>query len=586
MLKGPYLRIRRALERVRLDQHIFISVIAIIIGILAGYGAVLFRFSIKAAQYLFYGTAQDILTFAGSLPLYAKILLPGLGGLIVGPIIYFGAHEAKGHGVPEVMEAIALKGGDIRRRVAFVKIIASAISIGSGGSVGREGPIVQIGSSIASTLGQIIKVPHNLQRTLVGCGAAAGITATFNAPIAGVLFAVEVILGDFGLATFSPIVLSSVTATTVSRHYFGNFPSFIAPAYEVVSLWEFAFYPLLGIACGLVALLFIVSLYRFEDLFDSIRMPEYLKPAVGGLLVGLMIVQWPYVFGVGYGGINMALKNQLPLLLLASLIFLKILATSLTIGSGASGGIFTPSLFIGAMSGGAFGYLIHSMFPAISATPGAYALVGMGALVAGTTHAPITAILIIFELTGEYKIILPLMLACILATIITTSVKRGSIYTIKLLRRGVEISRGWEQSVLMTLTVRELMNDRVVTIPESMHLGGILNTFKSSDVSYLHVVNDDDELTGIISFRDIRTVLREESLTRLVVAKDVATTDLITVFPSDTLQRALKILGSKDISQLPVVSEENSRKVIGTITKRDVMAAYDRAIIRREIEGR
>ncbi len=586
MLTRAYGKIKGALEKFRLDQHVFISVVAIIIGILAGYGAVLFRFTIKAAQHLFYGTTHDILTFAHTMPAYMKILLPALGGLIVGPIIYFGAREAKGHGVPEVMEAIALKGGHIRRRVALVKILASAISIGSGGSVGREGPIVQIGSSIASTLGQIIKVPQNLHRTLVGCGAAAGITATFNAPIAGVLFAVEVILGDFGLATFSPIVLASVTATTVSRHYFGNFPSFIAPVYEVVSLWEFAFYPVLGIACGLIALLFITTLYGFEDLFDSLKMPEYLKPALGGLLVGIIIVKWPYVFGVGYGGINMALKNQVPIILLVSLVFLKILATSLTIGSGASGGIFTPSLFIGAMSGGAFGYFIHSMFPTISASPGAYALVGMGAVVAGTIQAPITAILILFELTGSYSIILPLMLACILSTIITTSLKRGSIYTIKLMRRGVEISRGWEQSVLMTMTVREIMNDKVVTIPESMHLGDILNTFKSSDASYLHMVNEEDELTGIISFRDIRAVLREESLSRLVVAKDVATTDVITVLPSDNLQRALKILGGKDISQLPVVSEANFKKVIGTVTKRDVMAAYDRAIIRREIDAR
>ena len=236
-----YQKITQAISRWRLTQHVYLSLLAILIGILGGYGAVLFRFAIKAAQYGFYQNTSDILTFAHTLSPYLKICLPALGGLLVGPIIYFGAQEAKGHGVPEVMEAIALRDGRIRSRVAMVKILASGISIGSGSSVGREGPIVQIGSSIGSTLARILRVPRDREKTMVGCGAAAGIAATFNAPIAGVLFAIEVLLGDFGLSTFSPVVLSSVTATTISRHYFGNFPAFVIPSYKVVSLWEFLF---------------------------------------------------------------------------------------------------------------------------------------------------------------------------------------------------------------------------------------------------------------------------------------------------------------------------------------------------------
>jgi len=559
--------------------------LAILIGTLGGYGAVLFRFAIKAAQYSFYQNTNDILTFAHTLPPYLKIGLPALGGLIVGPIIYFGAHEAKGHGVPEVMEAVALRDGRIRSRVAIVKILASGISIGSGGSVGREGPIVQIGSSIGSTLARVLKVPRDREKTMVGCGAAAGIAATFNAPIAGVLFAIEVLLGDFGLSTFSPVVLSSVTATTISRHYFGNFPAFILPSYKVISLWEFLFYPVLGVTAGLVSLLFIVSLYKCEDLFNSLKIPDYLKPALGGLLLGLLLCQWPYVFGVGYGAVNMSLKNQLPLLLLFSLIFIKILATSITLGSGASGGIFAPSLFIGAMTGGFFGSLVHELFPLFTANSGAYALVGMGALVAGTTHAPITAILIIFELTGDYGIILPLMLACILSTIISTSLKHGSIYTIKLLRRGIDISEGREQNILRTLCVREIMSDQVMTIPESMHLMDIINTLKIYNVSYLHVVNGKGELTGIISFRDIRPMLQEETLKRSVIARDIATMDVLTVRASDNVQFALEIMGRRGISQLPVVAEDSPLKITGTVNKKDVLAAYEKTIVRREIEG-
>ena len=576
--------ISSVLGKWRLHHHVYLSLLAILIGILAAYGALLFRFAIKFTQYCFYRDARDILTFAHTLPTYLIIALPALGGLLVGPIIYFGAREAKGHGVPEVMEAVALRGGRIRPRVALIKILASGISIGSGGSVGREGPIVQIGSSIGSTLAQILKVPRFRQRTLVGCGAAAGIAATFNAPIAGVLFAVEVLLGDFGLTTFSPVVLSSVTATTISRYYLGDFPAFIIPSYKVVSLWEFMFYPLLGIAAGFASLLFISSLYKCEDLFEALQIPEYLKPALGGLLLGCILWKWPYVFGVGYGSINLSLKNQLPVLLLFTLVFVKIVATSITIGSGQSGGIFAPSLFIGAMTGGFFGWSVHELFPLITASSGAYALVGMGALVAGTTHAPITAILIIFELTGSYKIILPLMISCIVSTIITTSLKRGSIYTIKLSRRGVNIAHGWEQSILQSLRVRDIMNDQVVTIPEQMQLVDVIDTLKKQDVSYLHVVDDTGELTGIISFRDIRPVLQEETVKRLIIAKDVATTDVVTIRPSDNIQLALQEMGGRGISQLPVVAESDNRKVIGTVSKRDVLAAYDKAVVHREIE--
>ncbi len=577
-------KITHAVGKLRLHKHVYLSLAAILIGILAGYGALIFRYVIKMAQYGFYQNTNDVLTFHSSMPFWLKIILPAAGGLIVGPLIYFGAREAKGHGVPEVMEAVALKGGRIRARVALVKIIASGISIGSGGSVGREGPIVQIGSSIGSTLAQILRAPTFRQRTFVGCGAAAGIAATFNAPIAGALFAAEVILGDFGIATFSPVVLSSVTATAISRHYFGDFPAFIIPSYTVVSLWEFLFYPVLGLVAGVIAVLFTVTLYKFEDGFEALKFPEYLKPALGGLLLGVMLIKLPHVFGVGYGAINMSLKNQLPALILLSLVFVKILATSVTIGSGGSGGIFAPSLFIGAMTGGFFGWGVHTLFPQITANPGAYALVAMGAVVAGTTHAPITAILIIFEMTATYKIILPLMFACIISTLVASSIKSGSIYTIKLERRGVKLSQGWEQSILQTIKVRDIMREHVVTVPEGTLLGEVIESLKTRDVSYLHVVNDSDELTGVISFRDIRSALQEETLKNLVIAKDLATVDIVTIHPTDSILLAFQEMGSRGISQLPVVREDDGNKLVGTVSQRDVMAAYDKAILKREIE--
>jgi CIC family chloride channel protein len=576
---------RKSLHMVRgvhMHQHVYLSIVAIVIGILGGYGALIFRYIIKGTQYVFYQNTDDILTFAHTLPFYLKIALPALGGLIVGPLVYFGAREAKGHGVPVVMEAVALRDGHIRPRVALVTILASGITIGSGGSVGREGPIVQIGSSIGSTIGQLLKTPPLRQRTLVGCGAAAGLAATFNAPIAGALFAAEVILGEFGLSTFSPVVLSSVTATTISRHYFGDFPAFIIPTYKLVSLWEFLFYPVLGVIVGLVSLLFILTVNKSEDLFDALKMPEYLKPALGGLILGCMLIVWPNVFGVGYGTINLSLKNQLPFIILLTLVFVKILATSITVGSGGSGGIFAPSLFIGAMTGGFFGYAVHEYFPLITADSGAYAMVAMGAVVAGTTHAPITAMIIIFELTSTYEIILPLMITCMLSTLITTSLKRDSIYTSKLSRRGVEITQGWEQSVLRALKVRDVASDRYVTVPEDMHLGDIVEILKAKDVSYLHMVDNDGGLKGIISFSDIRSALHEEGLKYLVIARDVATTDIITIRPSDSIQDALYKMGRSGISHLPVVEENDVGKIIGTLNKKDVMAIYNKAVLGRE----
>ncbi len=584
MVRRAFRKAIHVLRGVQMHQHVYLSTVAIIIGILGGYGALLFRYIIKGTQYVFYQNPNDILTFAHTLPFYLKIALPALGGLVVGPLVYFGAREAKGHGVPVVMEAVALRDGHIRPRVALVTILASGITIGSGGSVGREGPIVQIGSSIGSTLGQILKAPPLRQRTLVGCGAAAGLAATFNAPIAGALFAAEVILGEFGLSTFSPVVLSSVTATTISRHYFGDFPAFIIPTYKLVSLWEILFYPLMGLIVGLVALLFILAVNKSEDLFDDLKMPEYLKPVLGGLMLGCLLIIWPNVFGVGYGTINLSLKNQLPFLLLLSLVLVKILATSITVGSGGSGGIFAPSLFIGAMSGGTFGWVVHHYFPLITADPGAYALVAMGAVVAGTTHAPITAIIIIFELTSTYEIILPLMIACMLSTLITTSLKRDSIYTSKLTRRGVEITQGWEQSVLRALKVREVASDRYVAVPENMRLDDMVESLKAENVSYLHMVDNDGGLLGIISFTDIRSALHEEGLKHLVIARDVATTDLITITPSDNIQDALYKMGRNGISHLPVVDESDSKKILGTLDKKDVMAVYNRAVLGRSGE--
>lgn len=559
--------------------------LAIIIGVLAGYGAVVFKYILKSMQWIFYQNSQDYLAFSDAVPLWMKIVMPAAGGLVVGLVVSYFASEAKGHGVPEVIQAIALRGGRIRKRVAAAKIFASAVTIGSGGSVGREGPMVQIGSSIGSSIGQLFHVPSAYMRTMVGCGAAAGIAATFNAPIAGVLFALEIIIGDFGVMQFSPVVLSSVTATTISRYYFGDFPHFQIPEYSIVSLWEFCFYPLLGVVTGFVALSFTKILYMFEDWFENISLPEWIKPAIGGALLGCVFAIFPEVFGVGYGAMNLALNNAMELWPLFILVFVKILASSITLGSGGSGGIFAPSLFMGAMTGGAFGLVLHSLLPGMTAMPGAYALVAMGGVVAGTTYAPITAILIIFEMSGTYSIILPLMLTCITATVMNSTIRRASIYTTKLLRRGIDIEAGRERHLLEHILVKDVMISEVVTIPESTPLSSIIWTFKTENAPYLHVIDGEGHLTGIISFRDIRPVLNEEGLMDLLVAADIATRKLVTVSMNDTVQEALDKLTERGVSQVPVLISGQDRKLAGSLTESDINAAYNSAVVKDELQG-
>ena len=502
---------------------------------------------------------------------------------MVGPLIYFFAREAKGHGVPEVMDAVALKGGVIRKRVVAVKSLASAISIGVGGSVGREGPIVQIGSAIGSSLGQMLKVSPNRMRILVGCGAAAGIAATFNAPVAGMIFALEVVLGEFGISTFSPIVLSAVIATAISRFHLGDSPAFIVPNYHIVSYWELSLYAALGLVAGGVGVLFTTTLYKFEDMFDAWKIPDWIKPSIAGLGLGAAALAFPYILGVGYEGMDEALAQHLTWWMMLALVGIKILATSWTIGGGMSGGIFAPSLFIGCMLGGAFGHMTHGLLPGLTAGPGAYSIVGMAALVAGTTHAPFSAFLILFEMTGGYKIILPLMIACIISTFVASLIRRESIYTLKLIRRGVNIRAGKELNLLREMLVGETMATQVESVPQNMPLGDFIDMASRSKYTSFPVVDDADRLVGIISHADYAEHAFDVDLHNLVVVKEMATKKVETVLPQDNLETALNKISAKDYKTLPVIDSPENKKLIGLISRGDIHSAYSRRILKSSI---
>lgn len=570
--------------RLQMSEHTYMVLLAVGVGCLGGLGAVGFRFLIKALHRIAWGQWDYSLDAVRSQPWWWILLIPTIGGAIVGPLVHFFAREAKGHGVPEVMEAIVVNSGLIRARVVLVKSLASAITIASGGSVGREGPIVQIGSALGSTVGQLLKVSGRRLRTLAGCGAAAGIAATFNAPVAGALFAVEIILGDFGVSQFSPIVISSVMATVVSRHFLGDFPAFEVPVYGMESPWELLIYLPLGVGAALVAVTFVKSLYRLEDFCDALPIRPWLLTPIGGLCIGLIGLRFPEIFGVGYEAINDALRGNLALTTLLLLLGFKLLATGITIASGGSGGVFAPSLFLGSMVGGFFGVVANRIAPTITAEPGAYALVGMGAVVAGATHAPITAILIIFELTYDYELIVPLMGACIISTLVATRLKPENIYTLKLLRRGVDVSAGRELNVLRTLNVGQVLDDKYEAISPSTPLLDILERATTASSSYFYVVDEQQHYVGVIGMEELRTMLiHSESLAGLVIAADLARTDVPAVTPQQDLDSVMRVFGGKNREELPVIDSHVTRKLLGTVTRGHLLESYNRELQRRDM---
>ncbi len=575
--KPLHILVDSLLLRIRSSEIITGLILSVMVGVVAGLGAVAFRWLIRNFHTLFFDLGGQLLSFLGN---YYVIIVPAVGGLIVGILVYFLAREAKGHGVPEVMEAVALKGGRIRPRVSVVKAIASSVCIGSGGSVGREGPIVQIGSSFGSAIGQWLKLPDETIKMLVACGAAGGISATFNAPIAGVFFALEIILGRVVTRRFAYVVISSVVADFLAQVFLGNVRAFIIPSFGMISSWEFLFYIVVGILAGLASVAFIILLYRCEDLFDLIKIPEYVKPALGGIAMGAIGLYSKDLFGVCYEGISSALTGELALGTLLIMFVLKTAATSLTLGSGGSGGIFAPSLFIGAMLGTAVGSIFGHFFPSITAPAGAYGIVGMAAVFAGAARAPFSAIIIIFEMTHDYAIILPLMTAVVASTILSHALKRESIYTLKLLRRHIDIEQEEMSDVMRTITVKEAMTRDFPTVPLTMRIDRLLTEFHKTGHHGFPVVDKDGYLEGIVTQTDVERHLGTHTGETPQTVGDIATKSPFVIYADQTLDRVLKT-SEEEYGRIPVVSHDNPRQLVGVLRRPDIIRAY-----RRKVKGK
>jgi CIC family chloride channel protein len=563
-------RVRAALG----GQDGLLVALALLVGVGAGIGAIGFRYLIEGFTWIFSGHTDPSalghftnphLSFLGP---FVVLVVPVVGGLLYGPLVYRFAPEARGHGVPEVMLAVHQDEGRIRGRVPIVKSLASAICIGAGGSVGREGPIVQIGSAIGSALGQVTRQAGVNTRLLVACGAAGGIGATFNAPIAGVFFGLELILRDWETRSFGLVVLAGVVATAVGRIAFGSEAFLTLPDFTVVSGWEYPLYALLGLIAAVVGVAFIRVLYGMEDVADRIwRGPAWLRPACGGLLLGLVLLALPEMYGVGYPVLEGAIHGKYVVGLLLAFLLGKIVATSLTMAIGGSGGVFAPSLFIGAMLGSAFGLGTHDLLPGVTAGAGAYGLVGMAAVFAAAGRAPITAVLIVFELTGDYSIILPLMLAVVVATGLSKLLSEDSIYTLKLRRRGIDIERPAAPPGLPDLTVGTAMQPAPSPVRPGARPVDIAARLAEEGREALPVVDEEGAVVGLVEARAIEDALRDG---QDVLAKDLAAGAPL-LRPTDDLRSAAGLLAG-DRNALPVVGTDG--RLVGWLEHRDILRLY------------
>jgi len=558
------------------------------VGIVAGLGAILFDrllgWMLHNVLEAFTGYAEPLAgSPATSLFTVAPVrslwffLVPALGGLVSGVIVYLVAPEAEGHGTDAMIEAFHLRGGKIRKRVPFIKIIASALTMGTGGSAGKEGPIAQIGSGFGSTFASLLKLKVRERRILVLAGAAGGIGAIFQAPLGAALFAPEVLYreAEFEYEAILPCVVSSITAYAVYTQLYKGGALFFPGAVGLSLPRELLPYAAFGVVCAMTGFLYVRTFYGSRDRgFAPLRIHKMLKPAVGGLMLGAIAYAFPQVTAGGYGWVQMALEGKMLWWTMLLLAFLKILGTSCTIGSGGSGGVFGPSVYIGAMLGGAFGFLGHQVAPEWVVNPNSFVLVGIGGFFAGVAKTPISAIIMACEMSASYTLLVPLMLVSSISYLLlrnTSLYEKQQISRIASPAHLTEFARG----MLEKIRVHEAVSEHpVIPIPENMPFGELVKTVTRSEASHFPVVDKEGRMTGILSINDIRAVLFEETIDQLIVARDIATPNVVRVRWNDTLQQALDKMAAINVDELPVAREEKPDEIVAMVSKRDIIDYY------------
>jgi chloride channel protein, CIC family len=568
----------RWLKRLQPSEAALQVMIALVVGLAGGAGVWLFKFLIRLVNQLFYGGIGATLAPWGG---WTVALLPVLGGLVVGLIVHFFIGEERHHGVAGVMEAVALAGGRLRYKRLPAKTAAAIVSIGAGASVGPEDPSVQIGANLGSMFGQRLHLSDDRVRTLVAAGAASGISAAFNAPIAGVFFALELVLGEISGGALGVVVIASVVSAVFTQAVSGPQPAFSIPSYTFNSVWELPLYLVLGLLAGPVAVAYIRLLYGAQDAFHHLpRIPHWAKPMIAGLIVGIAGLFVPQALGVGYDTIQSILTGQITgIVFLLVLMVTKLVLTSVSIGGGFVGGVFAPSLFIGSALGGAFGELSAGLFPGLHIQAPAYAMVGMAAVLAGAVHAPLTAILLPFEMTNDYRVILPLMFAVVVSLVVSQRLNHDSIYTLGLARKGIRLQRGRDVEVLETVTVGEVMQPAPFTLLETDTLSKASELFLATRHHGVPVVDQRDELVGIITIQDLDKIPADNWPSSTI--SEACTRDIQVTYPEESIGSALRRMGRQDVGRLPVVSRDNPRHLLGLLRRADLVRAYDAALTRR-----
>ena len=562
--------------------------IAAAIGLVAGILNICFRTVVELVHEIFFVGGRELLNIdRGGWNLLLLPLIPISGMILLIPLSLLFPGEVNGYGFTKFLRKVNLEGGYIRARTIVLKIISTALTIGTGNSAGVEGPIAQIGGAMGSQVGQFFRVSGNRMKVYIAAGCAGGIAGMFNAPIAGVFFASEIVLlGTFGISSFAALVVASSISTVVTRAYYGAYPAFFIPEYSLVNAYaEIPLYTIMAVIIGILAVFHIRIFYFIRDAYERWDINPQLKPLTGALIIGIIGMAFPEVMGDSYEFVEHVLHGEGIAWAIFALIFLKIFATAITLGSGGAGGVFAPALFIGAMVGSTFGSIVNKILPTMTASPGAYATVGIGAFLAASTHAPMTAIFLLFEMTGNYLIIVPLMLTSIIGTLVAKTFERDSIDTVDFSREGIDIHEGREVAVMKSLRVGVAMTEDVDYISERANLNQLFEIFRMAKRSfYFPVVDDSGRLTGIVSLQDIKALIHSEYRDRVgQLVGSICNRDVIFLSHEDTLYTAMRLFDVKGIEEIPVVDDPESKWVVGMLKRRNVIAAYNREVLNRGI---
>ncbi len=571
-------------EKIVFKEEALHLLLAALVGVIGGSVNLFFFYAGEMVQRLFLPQPVDPVQAAEMFAPWQRLAVPTFGGLAAGLILYWGFRLVGPQGSSDLLEVVVAGDGRLPFRTESVKTASALVSIATGASIGREGGITQLSATLASKLGQLAKWPPYRLRLLVGCGAAAGISAAYNAPIAGAVFASLIVLGNFSMNLFAPLVCASVVATMVSRSFFGIEPWYHVPQFPPTSPAQLPWFIVMGILCGGVSALFMKFLRAAKEQFNQFDLPVYWRLALAGLAVGIVAaIGFPGVCGNGYFVTNAILRGDFEkagaFSQLGGLFFAKLLATAITVGAGTVGGVFTPTMFLGAAAGALFGMTLHHFGCAAGVPAGAFALVGMGATLAGTTKSPLLAMIMAFEISLDYSLMPPLMLACVVAVLVSRQLHGESVYTEHMRLKGLSFLRENEQAgAAMDKTVGDLMQPPVPPMRETVSLREIADRFLASPNNFVPIVDEKKKLIGVVALQDLKEFLHDNQELAGVIALDLMRPPPKCLTPGQRLLDALPLVMESELRNIPVVSTPSENRLVGSVSRAQMLAIFSEAI--------